>query len=701
VGLKMTDGTHQGELAPGRNPVSEWEPALTNMVRAAGPPLLFGFRLWASVCLALFVAFWLELDEPFWAGTSAAVVCQPQLGASLRKGWFRMIGTVVGAIMIVVLTACFPQDRFAFLGVLALWCALCAFGATAFRNFASYSAALAGYTAAIIAGNVLGATGGPSPDVFMLAVWRATEICIGIVCAGIVHAGTDLGGARKRLAESFAVLAATIASRFAGMLALAGPRLLDAQTERRELLRRVIALDPMIDQALGESSDVHYRSSTLEIAVYGLFRALDGWRGVATHLRRLPGDMERQGAEAILRDVPAELRRAPESGAPALWIADPMALRRACEKTVRTLLALPASTPSLRLLADETAKVLGGLLHVLDGLALLVDAPHRASAGHRGFRLSVPDRLPALVNAARAFVTVGAVELFWVATAWPNGASAIFFVAIVVLLLSPRGDLAYLGAIAFTLGSAGSIFFAAIIKFAVLPGLETFPAFCLAIGLFLIPVGFVMAQTWNRQPAVWAVFTAMGMNFLPVLRPTNPITYDTQQFYNTALAVFVGCAVAALLFRLLPPIPPALRARRLLALSLRDLRGLAVAFRPPSSEDWEGRIYTRLAALPDQAEPLQRARLLAALSVGSEIIHFRPIAARLGVNAEFDAALEAFAQGNSAVAIARLHQLDQRIASNPDAAPEPAIALRARGRILVISEALAEHASYFDAGAIA
>src|SRR5438128_12186654 len=65
---------------------------------AAGPPLLFGLRLWASVCLALYVAFWVELDNAFWAGTSAAVVCQPRLGASLRKGWFRMIGTVVGAV---------------------------------------------------------------------------------------------------------------------------------------------------------------------------------------------------------------------------------------------------------------------------------------------------------------------------------------------------------------------------------------------------------------------------------------------------------------------------------------------------------------------------------------------------------------------------------------------------------------------------
>jgi Fusaric acid resistance protein family len=85
--------------------------ALLDATRAAGPPLLFGLRLWASVCLALYVAFWLELDNAYWAGTSAAIVCQPHLGASLRKGWFRMIGTVVGAVAIVVLTACFPRLR--------------------------------------------------------------------------------------------------------------------------------------------------------------------------------------------------------------------------------------------------------------------------------------------------------------------------------------------------------------------------------------------------------------------------------------------------------------------------------------------------------------------------------------------------------------------------------------------------------------
>jgi uncharacterized membrane protein YccC len=669
------------------------------MLTAAGPPLLYALRLWASVCLALFLAFWLELDNPYWAGTSAAIVCQPQLGASLRKGWFRMIGTVIGATAIVVLTACFPQDRIAFLGLLALWGAVCAFGATVLSNFASYSAALAGYTMAIIAADTLGVTGGASPEVFLVAVTRASEICIGIVCAGVVLAGTDLGGATRRLAEPLADLAARIAGGFTRMMASVGQELPDTQIERRELVRHVLALDPMIDQALGESSHVRYHSPLLQTAVYGALRALDGWRGVAAHLSHLSHDADRQGAEIILRTIPSELQSAQEPGPAERWIADPMRLRRGCEGAMGTLLALPASTPSLRLLADETAKVLGGLLHVLDGLALLVDAPHRASAVRRGFRLSIPDRLPALVNAARAFIAICTVEIFWVASAWPSGASVIVFVTIVVLLLSPRGDLAFSGAIAFTVGIVATVICAAIIKFAVLPAFETFPAFCVAIGLVLMPAGFLMAR--SREPATTAVLTALGVNFMPALAPTNQMTYDPAQFYNFALAIVAGCTVGAMAFRLLPPLSPELRARRLLALTLRDLRGLAIGPLWPNSEDWEGRMYARLAALPEQAEPLQRAQLLAALSVGREIIQLRDGAPRVEVISDLDTALEAFAQANSTVAIARLNQLDRRLALGSDDVQEIANALRARGHILLISEALAEHASYFDAGAIA
>src|SRR5205823_1454274 len=122
---------------------------------------------------------------------------------------------LVGTVMSVVLVACFPQDRILFLGALALWGAACSFVSALLRNFASYSAMLAGYTVAIIVGDLLGMTGGVNADqAFLLAVTRASAICIGIVSAGVVLAGADLGGAPRRLAARFADLAAGISSGF-------------------------------------------------------------------------------------------------------------------------------------------------------------------------------------------------------------------------------------------------------------------------------------------------------------------------------------------------------------------------------------------------------------------------------------------------------------------------------------------------------
>ena len=680
-------GAEPSAAQPG--PVARWVDYASGVLQASGPPLLFGLRLWASVCLALYVAFWLELENAYWAGTTAAIVCQPHLGASLRKGWFRMIGTVVGAVAIVVLTACFPQDRAPFLVGLALWGAGCALVATLLRNFASYSAALAGYTAAIIASDQLGAVGGLNGQAFLLAVYRASEICIGIVCAGVILAGTDLGGARRRLATLFAALSAEITGRFTGTLLLAGPELPDTQPVRRELVRRVIALDPVIDEALGESSQLRYHSPVLQTAVEGLLATLAGWRSVAVHLVRLPHEQARQEASAVLQAVPQELRSAPLQGEPARWMADPVGLRRSCEAAVRSLISLPARTPSLRLLADQTAEMLAGISHALNGLALLLADPARPVPRRRGVRLHVPDWLPSLVNAGRAFVVIGAAALFWIITEWPNGAGAMTFAAIGVILFAPRADQAYATAMGFMVGTSLAAGLAAIIAFAVLPNTETFVAFGLAIGLVLVPAGAGIAQPWQTP-----MFTAVAANFVPLLQPANPMSYDTGQFYNAALAIVAGIGAATLSFRLIPPLSPAFRTRRLLALTLRDLRRLATGPIPRTPDDWEGRVYGRLSVLPDEAQPLQRSQLLVALSVGAEIIQLRHAARRLNLGSDLDAALDAVARGDSAIATARLARLDAALAARPSAA-----ALRARGSILALAEALTQHSAYFDTGA--
>ena len=661
-------------------------------LRAAGPPLLFGLRLWISVCLALYVAFWLELDNAFWAANTAAIVCQPHLGASLRKGWYRMIGTVIGAVAIVVMTACFPQDRSLFLVSLALWGAGCALVATLLRNFAAYAAALAGYTAAIIASDQLGATGGLNGQAFMLAVDRASEICIGIVCAGIVLAGTDLGGARRRLATLFARLSAEIARRFTGTLVIAGADFEDTQTIRRELVRRVTALDPVIDEALGESSQLRYHSPVLQNAVGGMFAALASWRTAAVLLARSSKECARREADAVLAEVPEPLRARPEQDEATRWMADPTGLLQASEAAALRLVALPADAPSPRLLADQTGEALAGISHALNGLTLLLADPARPVARDSGIRrLRIPDWLPPLVNAGRAFVVIGAVALFWIVTEWPNRAVAMTFAAIIVILFAPRADQAYTTAIGFMIGSVFTVAIAATLNFAVLTNVETFATFGLIIGIVLVPVGTFLALQW--QPAF---FTGIVTPFIPVLALANPMTYDIQQFYNASLAIVAGVGAGALSFRLLPPLSPAFRTRRLLALTLRDLRRLATGRIPDTLTDWEGRMYGRFAVLPNQAQPLQRSQLMAAFSVGTQIIQLRHICRRFDLSQDLDGALEGVAKGDCAMAATQLSNLDEMLASSPGRGQQ---ALRARSHVLAISQALTQHSSYFEAGA--
>jgi hypothetical protein len=63
-------------------------------------------------------------------------------------------------------------------------------------------------------------------------------------------------------------------------------------------------------------------------------------------------------------------------------------MRGLCDGAARMLIAMPAATPSLRLLADQTVRVLAGMSDMLGGLALLVADPARPGFRPGRFRLS-------------------------------------------------------------------------------------------------------------------------------------------------------------------------------------------------------------------------------------------------------------------------------------------------------------------------
>src|ERR1700738_1338189 len=144
--------------------------------------LIFSPKTFAAGLLALYLAFWLGLDEPKWAIMTVFIVSQPDSGMVLAKSFFRLLGTIAGALASTTLVFALSQFGALFLASIAAWIGLCNFAARAVRNFNSYGFLLAGYTAAIIGIPAALNPGGAYP----LILARFTEILLGIACAGVM-----------------------------------------------------------------------------------------------------------------------------------------------------------------------------------------------------------------------------------------------------------------------------------------------------------------------------------------------------------------------------------------------------------------------------------------------------------------------------------------------------------------------------------
>ena len=578
--------------------------ALRRQVSSSVPALLYGVRVSASVCLALIAAFWLQLDDAYWAATSAAIVAQPALGASLRKGRFRAIGTVIGAIFIVVLVSAFPQDRFAFLASLTLWAGVFGYLATILPNFMGYAAALAGYTTAIVFAGIA-----DHPDnVFLVTVWRTLEIGLGTLCAGLVHALTDLGDARRRVGLALTQIGRSIAQGLGATLCV-GEETLKLRTSRRALIARAIALDATIDEAIGEDSYLRRQRGRLQAAVQALFVALSGWRGIGNHLAASSDSSRSEW-------VPA-LRRSLERLADKDWLADPPGTVTLCQTEARHLCASASSEKvSSRVLVSGVVQLLRALEAVADTLVATARARDLVRTRGRSWPY-VADHLPAVVNGLRIVLALIASELIWIATSWPHGPIMITFTAVNVILAGRQADAgAYSWAVEFALGCAIAGLLAVVLDLAILPLVHS-GAFglSLALTLVLLPLGALSAGSWHK-----VLFVAAATNVMPILALENEPVYDAVRIFDSALAVGAGVVIAAICVRLLPPVPPRRRIERLLRVTLRNLRQLVGGDRKFTRDAWLGLVCARFAAMPEEASLEEEAQLLTMLSVGEAAI---------------------------------------------------------------------------------
>jgi uncharacterized membrane protein YccC len=633
-----------------------WLPPLPAWVNGAA--FAFALRNWLASMLALYIAFALQLDSPVWAWLTVWIVAQPTPGMVLSKSLYRVIGTIAGAALGIVLIALFAQTPELFVLALALLIGGCTVASNILTNFRAYATVLAGYTAGIIASDAINA-----PDqVFFIAMARAAAILVGIACGILVNSifapHRAEGVTRAKLVE----LMKETSHR--AVLPWTTP-VEDRLKIGKKLIDDAIALDTQIEYAAAESGIFRLQANNARSLVAHIFGLISARRSLDAHLQRCgwPQHDALQIFHGVLIDLLHE--------APAQLDAGKIDEQIEAIEAVRGQLARlhpeddSASVEdviSARLVIDRIDDLLEHFGHALNNWRDILQEswrrePTRVLNFHRDVRA-------AWINGLRAFVAICLTGAFWIGTAWPHGPGALVFVSIMLSLFStfPRPDIV---GWKFFLASSPGVVLGLLCKFLVLPMSSGFEYLFLATGVFLIPLGIIMANPPTTFAAV-----AFSFVFLNLAGPANPMVYDLADSLNSAIAIEFGVLAGVLAYVLiLPPNPRA--ARRYVTYRIRLGLGLLASNVPiPHFAHWETRMYDRVNRLHDPHNPSGThtdewfEAGLGALTLGNEILRLRHWLAEDKLSPEVRTTLETIIDALS------------RIKSEP----EPAYATLKRGR---------------------
>ena len=594
----------------------------TDIALPARRPLLprFPAKAWydalstlAAAMLALYVSFALELDSPGSSVVTVLIVSSPLPGMVLSKGIWRLIGTLVGLVISVVLIAGFAQSPPAFLLSLAIWLGLCTYVSSLLRYFRAYAAVLAGYTISLVALPAV-----DNPDlIFDLATGRIAVVTIGILCTALVKSllVLDIGERRLRPALEGA-LAAT--AEFAAQALDLEPGL---PQRRKAVADRLAALDPLILAAANESAATAQQAPAVRLFVSILVSIVTLGSSVRDGLATLPAEGTVATAIAPLRDMVRDLLRTLCGTAvflsPATAGALVAARRAAAGLTCDLALATAPETLDVLALAARLEDIVEQLQFARDRLIGIIEGRTGRDITPISYHR---DQRAAVINGVRAAIATLLAGTFWIATAWSAGTQMLAAVLPICALLG-TSDYPEPASIAFTRGIVLAGVLGVLCEFLLLAQVDGFPLLMVVFGPFII-AGCLYATLPKHAGSA----TAFLIFFTTFLGFRNPMQYDVAAMLNTVFAFALGSMCGVLVFHTIWPANTTRAIRRLIGQMRADLRDLAEWHRPPPSLTlWETRMHdrlsrlsTRLAASPDRPAVIEGG--IAAIHIGREMM---------------------------------------------------------------------------------
>lgn len=616
-----------------------FETSLADLTQPTRSDWIFALRTVSAGLIALLAAYALKLDHPQWAMMTVFIVAQPVAGMVLAKGFYRLLGTLVGGVAAIGITTVFGTNPWVLVTVLAVWIGICTFVSSLLRNPEAYGAALAGYTAMIIG---LPAFGQPHL-VVDLAVARCAEIVLGIVCAGLTSRLILPKLASDAIVSRLKRCILDLASYAGGAFSGGDPATLS--TLHRKLITDAQTLGEMRAYARLEAPSFAPRAHPVRRTIGQLLSALSAAR--ALHSHAAPKNAALIPVRSELQSLVSELATKPGAlDDTALWVARLDAIsgnaRQMPDASIDQGDDRVGTITRLTIAADFAE----ALKQVLRGLDALRAPATRLARGSRQPALVVHrDYAGASRNALRAALATLLVAAFWLTTKWSEAAGTVILVAVVSSLFAARPDPVQV-AWGFFKGTLLALPFAFLVGQIALPALPGFGWFMLFVVPILVPTALAMAN-----PRYVGVATAFAINFLAFLSPHQAMTYDPVPFFAGSASILVGILLAIGVFIVVLPADPWLAANRIVRAMREDLARLCLHERVPRRSAFESLAYDRinqLMPLVQNAGQKGDAVLgggVAAVTVGLEVLRLRDASQSHAIPSETALSIANFLRG--------------------------------------------------------
>lgn len=558
--------------------------------KATGGQWRYALRNSIAMILALYIAFEFQMDEPYWALTSAAVVSFPTVGGVISKSIGRIIGSLLGAMGAVFIAGHCLNEPWLFTFAIATWLGLCTYISNHYQNNVSYAFALAGYTAAIIAFSTVDVT--DPTQIFDIAQARVGEVITGILCGGfmmMVLPSTSDGDAlltslRKmhtQLLEHAQLLWRTEISD-------------QIRTSHEGLIGQILTMNLLRIQAFWSHYRLRRQNNVLNYLLHQQLRMTSYISSLRRMLLNWPHPPE--NLPEVLAVLLDELRR-PDT--------DKYKLSKILQH-IR-----PQDTSDFRhqafwlRLRDFCWLYLRSerwLRRVENANAAEAENIQPPKISHLAQHT---DTVEAAYNGLRTFLCIVIGCAFWMTTQWDSGAGAVALTAVSCVLYSSTTS--PISSVTLLIKSLGLLFAGCfLLKFGLMIQLDSFWVFC-AFFLPMLVTMQMMKLQYKRYAGLWGQLIVFMGSFLAV---TNPPDYDYQAFMNDGVAKIAGVMLAGIAFQVLRPSSDKRKSRRIIRALRRDFMDQLSRKPSLSHFQFESLIYHRMNQLNQSKDQISRTWLL-------------------------------------------------------------------------------------------